>query len=161
MHYTMKMVVVLAMSASLAACADQGFGANKETGGGLVGAGLGGLAGSQLGSGSGKLATTAIGVLLGALAGTSVGKSLDRADQAAADRTAGQAFESNPTGQASTWRNPDTGHSGTITPTQTVMQPNGQVCREFQQTIVVGGQTQQGVGTACRQPDGTWRVVSG
>jgi surface antigen len=156
----MKMVAVLAMSASLAACADQGFGANKTTGGGLVGAGLGGLAGSQIGSGSGKLAATAIGVLLGALAGSNVGQSLDRADHLAADRTAGQAFETNPTGQASGWRNPDTGNYGTITPTRTVERPNGQVCREFQQTIVVGGQTQQGVGTACRQPDGTWRVVS-
>jgi surface antigen len=160
MHHTMKMVAVLAMSASLAACADQGFGANKTTGGGLVGAGLGGLAGSQLGSGSGKLATTAIGVLLGALAGSNVGQSLDRADHAAADRTAGQVFEQNPTGQASTWRNPDSGHYGTITPMRTVEQPNGQVCREFQQTIVVGGQSQDGFGTACRQPDGSWRIVS-
>src|SRR5919205_274747 len=157
MHHTMKMVAVLAMSASLAACADQGFGANKTTGGGLVGAGLGGLAGSQLGSGTGKLATTAIGVLLGGLAGSSVGQSLDRADHMAADQTAGQAFEYSRTGQASTWRNPDTGHYGTITPTQTFQQPNGQVCREFQQTIVVGGQSQEGTGTACRQPDGSWR----
>jgi surface antigen len=162
MHHTMKMVAVLAMSASLAACADQGFGANKTTGGGLVGAGLGGLAGSQLGGGSGKLATTAIGVLLGALAGSNVGQSLDRADHLSADRTAGQVFEQNSPGQGSTWSNPDTGHHGTITPTtRMVEQPSGQVCREFQQTIVVGGQTQQGVGTACRQPDGTWRVVSG
>jgi len=161
MHHTMKMVAVLAMSASLAACtADQQFGANKTTGGGLVGAGLGGLAGSQLGSGSGKLATTAIGVLLGALAGSSVGQSLDRADHTAAERTAGQAFESNPTGQASTWRNPDNGHYGTVMPTRTMEQSNGEVCREFQQTIVVGGQTQQGVGTACRQADGTWQIVS-
>jgi surface antigen len=99
-------------------------------------------------------------VLLGALAGSSVGQSLDRADNLTAERAAGQAFEANPTGQATTWRNPDNGHYGTITPTRTMQQPNGEVCREFQQTIVVGGQTQQGVGTACRQPDGTWRIVS-
>lgn len=32
-------------------------------------------------------------------------------------------------------------------------------CREFAQTITVGGQPVQAVGTACRQPDGTWRIM--
>jgi hypothetical protein len=32
-------------------------------------------------------------------------------------------------------------------------------CREFQQTIVVNGQEQPGYGKACRQPDGTWKIV--
>ena len=32
-------------------------------------------------------------------------------------------------------------------------------CREFQQTIVVNGEQQQGYGKACRQPDGTWKIV--
>jgi surface antigen len=29
---------------------------------------------------------------------------------------------------------------------------------ESRQTITVGGQTQQGYGTACRAPDGQWHV---
>lgn len=36
---------------------------------------------------------------------------------------------------------------------------NGQTCREFQSTAVIGGQTQPIYGTACLQPDGAWRVV--
>ena len=32
-------------------------------------------------------------------------------------------------------------------------------CREYQSTTVIGGRTQPIVGTACLQPDGTWRIV--
>ena len=35
----------------------------------------------------------------------------------------------------------------------------GAYCREYQQEIVVGGRVQQGYGRACRQPDGSWKVV--
>ncbi len=37
--------------------------------------------------------------------------------------------------------------------------PASQTCREFQSTIQVNGQPQQSYGTACLQPDGTWRIV--
>ncbi len=37
---------------------------------------------------------------------------------------------------------------------------SGRYCREYQSTVMVGGQPQQSYGTACRQPDGTWRVVN-
>jgi hypothetical protein len=37
--------------------------------------------------------------------------------------------------------------------------PAGQECREYQSTAVINGQPEQTVGTACRQPDGTWRIV--
>jgi surface antigen len=135
------------------------IGVNKTTGGALVGAGLGGLAGSQVGKGSGKLAATAIGVLLGGLAGSSVGASLDRADLQYAQQTQQHAFEAVPSGQTVAWRNPDSGNAGTYTPRPAYQTPTGQYCREFQQTITVGGQTQAGFGTACRQPDGSWRIV--
>ena len=36
---------------------------------------------------------------------------------------------------------------------------NGQTCREFQSTAVIGGQSQPIYGTACLQSDGAWRVV--
>jgi hypothetical protein len=32
-------------------------------------------------------------------------------------------------------------------------------CREFQQTITVGGTAQEAYGTSCLQPDGSWKVV--
>lgn len=38
--------------------------------------------------------------------------------------------------------------------------PRPQTCREFQQKILIDGKEQSAYGTACRQPDGSWRVVS-
>ena len=35
----------------------------------------------------------------------------------------------------------------------------GRTCREYQTSVVVGGVSQPAFGTACRQPDGVWRVV--
>ena len=54
--------------------------------------------------------------------------------------------------------NPDTHNSGTFTPKSTVMQANGQPCREFTQTVSIGGQMQEAYGTACRQADGSWKI---
>ena len=36
---------------------------------------------------------------------------------------------------------------------------SGQQCREYQSTAMINGQPQQTVGTACLEPDGTWRIV--
>ena len=36
---------------------------------------------------------------------------------------------------------------------------NGRYCREFQQTVTIGGRTAEAYGTACRQPDGSWKIV--
>jgi surface antigen len=69
------------------------------------------------------------------------------------------ALEYNRSGTATSWRNPDTGHSGSTVPVRTFQAADGVYCREFQQTIIVDEQPQQGYGTACRQPDGSWRIV--
>ncbi len=37
---------------------------------------------------------------------------------------------------------------------------NGQTCREYQTTVTVNGQPQDTHGTACLEPDGTWRIVN-
>ena len=131
----------------------------KETGGTVIGAGTGALIGSQIGEGRGSLVAVAIGTLAGALIGQSVGRSLDRADQLAMERNAQYTLENARTGATTTWKNPDTGHYGTFTPTQTYQTSQGQYCREYTQTVTVAGQPQQAYGTACRQPDGTWKIV--
>ena len=150
--------IALAGMVGLGACSQNA--GDKETLGSLGGAALGGLAGAQIGSGSGQLAATAVGALLGFFIGSEVGKSLDKADQLYAERTADQALETNPTGQSSTWNNPDSGNSGTITPTRTSYTDSGQPCREYQQTVTIGGETPQAYGTACRQPDGSWKIIN-
>lgn len=133
----------------------------KQAIGSLAGAGLGGWAGSTIGSGRGRVVAAAVGAGLGALAGGYVGGQLDRADQAAAERTCLQALESGRSGQVVEWRNPDKGTCVQITPQPAFQNPQGYQCREFQQTIIIGGRPQQAYGTACRQPDGSWQIVGG
>jgi hypothetical protein len=36
---------------------------------------------------------------------------------------------------------------------------SGQTCREYQATATIDGRAQPTYGTACLQPDGTWRIV--
>lgn len=130
----------------------------KQAGGALVGAGLGALAGSQIGSGKGQMAAIAIGALGGAYLGGSLGKSLDNADKMYAERTAQNAFEYNRSGVASSWNNPDSGHSGSFTPTR-YYQDNGADCRDYETTIYVGGKQETATGTACRQASGVWKII--
>jgi len=150
-----SVVALLAASVLLSACQADNWGGG-ETLGTLGGAAAGGLAGSALGGGA---AGTMAGVLLGGFLGNQLGGSIDDADRrraAAAERRAYTA----PIGQQITWNNPSNGNSGVITPVRDGYAQNGSYCREFQQSIVVGGQQKQGYGTACQQPDGSWKIVS-
>lgn len=140
----------------LAACAE---GQEKQSIGTVVGAGLGALVGSQFGSGKGQWVGVAVGALAGGWAGSEVGKSLDEADRMKAQQTAQKALENNPSGQTSFWQNPDSGNSGSYTPTNTV-KDSGKDCRDFESTITVDGKTEPSKGRACRDTDGTWRIVS-
>ncbi len=131
----------------------------KQSGGTFIGAALGGLAGSQFGSGSGRLIAVGVGTLAGAMVGNEFGRSLDEADQLYAPRTEHVALETVPTGDSISRSNPDTGHSGTVTPTRTYRAPTGAYCREYQHTDYVGGKAENAYGTACRQPDGSWQIA--
>jgi len=142
----------------VAGCTTDGIGP-KQGFGTLGGAAAGGLLGSQIGGGTGKLAATAAGTLLGAFLGSEIGSSLDRADQAYAGRAVQQAYAA-PIGQQIVWNNPESGNSGVIVPIREGHQANTNAyCREYQQTVTVGGRTQQAFGQACQQPDGSWKIV--
>lgn len=166
----MKLVrvgAVAAIAIALAACTqgpggqtETPLGGPKETVGTLLGAGTGAFIGSRIGGGTGNVVATVAGGLLGAFVGSQLGKSLDRADQAYMQQTTQRSLETAPSGQVTSWSNPDSGHSGTVTPSRTYQTSSGQYCREFQQTVMIGGQSQQAYGTACRQPDGSWQIVN-
>ncbi|MBM3532858.1 MAG: hypothetical protein FJX60_07470 [Alphaproteobacteria bacterium] len=49
---------------------------------------------------------------------------------------------------------------GTAVATRDGWSDTGSYCREFQQTVSIGGRTEQAYGTACLQPDGSWQVTS-
>jgi surface antigen len=140
----------------LAACAD---GQEKQTFGTIVGVGVGALIGSHIGGGNGRLASIALGAAAGGWLGSEAGKSLDEADKKAAQETAQKAMEANKSGQVSSWNNPDSGNSGSYTPTSTY-KDNDQDCREFESTVTVDGKTEPAKGRACRDADGTWHIVS-
>ena len=154
----LKALLGVVMAAMLVAgCAQSG--SEKQTIGTLGGAALGGLAGSQIGGGTGKLAATAAGTLLGGFLGSSIGQSLDKADKAYASQTTQSALENGQSGVAQSWNNPDTNARGTVTPQAAYQNASGTYCRPFTQTIFVDGEQQSLEGTACRQPDGSWKIV--
>lgn len=150
-------IALLSASILLAACQTENWGGG-ETFGTLGGAAAGGLIGSQIGHGSGKAAATLAGVLLGGFAGNQLGSMVDEGDRRAAARAEQRAYAA-PIGQQITWNNPQNGNSGVIVPVRDGYDQGGAYCREFQQTITVGGQKQQGFGKACQQPDGSWKIV--
>jgi len=124
-----------------------------------LGAGLGGLIGSHFGHGGGAVAGAMIGTFAGAVIGNEIGRSMDQADRAAYQDAATQA-QSAPVGETITWNNPESGNYGSITPTREgTHRETGAYCREYQQEIVIGGKVQQGYGQACRQPDGSWKII--
>ena len=151
---SMKKLIPVAMAAALLAGCQ-----TKETAGTVGGAVVGGIIGSQFGGGSGKLVATGVGTLLGAFIGKEIGTSLDKADRTHAEQAARRAYAA-PVGERITWNNPQSGNYGTITSTHEGYDSGGHYCREYQQTITVSGRTELAYGTACKQPDGTWKIVS-
>ncbi|HLF59510.1 MAG TPA: RT0821/Lpp0805 family surface protein [Alphaproteobacteria bacterium] len=147
-------VLIIALAA--AACTP---GREKEEAGTLVGAGAGAAIGSMIGKGGGNIAAIVIGGLLGGYLGNTIGRQLDDKDRMMHEQAAQQALAA-PVGQTINWNNPNNGHSGTVTTVRDGTDQAGAYCREYQQTVVVGGQSQQAYGTACRQPDGSWKIVS-
>jgi surface antigen len=120
---------------------------------------VGGMVGSQFGDGSGHTAATLLGVLAGAAIGGKVGRDMDDKDR----RRAAQALETAPTGRATKWVNPDSGHEFSVTPTRTWAGPAGP-CRDYTLDTRSPGSpgtpaAQDSVrATACRQGDGNWKV---
>ncbi|MFT5390971.1 MAG: surface antigen [Gammaproteobacteria bacterium] len=148
-------IVMLCALVALTGCQTTG---PNATGGGLIGAAAGGLLGAQFGSGSGKVATAVIGALAGSALGSHIGQNMDARDREEQSTTTATALESAPSGQSLPWRNDNSGNFGAVMPQRTWQQADGTYCREFTQTVTVGGQEQRAYGTACRQADGTWKI---
>ncbi|OQW93342.1 MAG: hypothetical protein BWK79_11615 [Beggiatoa sp. IS2] len=126
----------------------------KQTSGAVLGGVLGGVAGSQVGGGRGRDVAMVVGTILGAAIGGAVGASMDETDK---QQTA-KALENTPTNQTVSWKNPDTNAEYSVTPTRTYEQA-GTNCRDFATKAVINGKKETVYGTACRQPDGTWKVI--
>ncbi len=150
-------VALLALAATATwGCVGPSAPGPKAQVGAATGAAAGGLLGAALG---GETEGIIAGVLLGGLVGGAAGNALDNADRTYASRNAYYGLERTPSGTTSQWVNPDSGHSGTIMPVRTWQTGPSSYCREFQQTVTLGGRTERAYGTACRQPDGSWQVA--
>ena len=131
---------------------------NKAT----TGAALGALTGTALAYGLGKDSSKKnlwliAGAAAGGLIGNNIGAKLDERDRLLLGKTFQNTMETAPNNQVGGWNNPNSGNSGTVSPTQTIVAGNS-VCREFTTTINIGGELTQGYGTACRQADGSWKI---
>jgi surface antigen len=126
----------------------------NEQAGMIIGGALGGLLGNQVGSGAGRTAAVIVGTLAGVTIGGAVGRSMDDTDRL---KTA-QSLENVRTGVSSSWRNPDTGNQYTVIPTRTYDTSEGP-CREYTVDALIDGRPEKIYGTACRQPDGSWRTT--
>ncbi len=133
---------------------------NKQGAGGLMGTVAGAAIGAQFGKGSGKVLAAGLGAVAGGLLGSSIGASLDEKDKKMAESSTQVALENVQSGKTTSWKNPDSGHSGSITPIKTFEDKKGTYCREFVQKVYIGGREQEAYGTACRRPDGSWEMIS-
>ncbi|MDJ0931847.1 MAG: RT0821/Lpp0805 family surface protein [Breoghania sp.] len=152
----LKVAVVLLAGFGLVACTNTG---PKEGIGTVAGTVAGGVIGSQFGAGSGQAAATAAGAVIGALIGQEIGRSLDERDRQEVYNAQYRALEYSRSGQPVEWRNPDSGHYGEVVPGPGYIINNAD-CRDYTHTIYIDGKSEVARGTACRQPDGTWRPVN-
>ena len=147
-------LLIVLPALALAGCANNSLG--EKTG---LGAALGAAGGGLIGAAANGGATGIVaGVLLGGLAGGAIGNSLEQEDRRIAQENAQHALERQQAGETTVWKNPDSGNAGSFTPTRTYQAADGRFCREYQQSVTVGGREESAFGTACRQPDGTWRL---
>lgn len=146
------LAVAIAAALAIAACESP---PSKQDVGGVSGAVIGGVVGSTIGGGTGRTVAIVAGTVAGALLGSHIGKRMDEADR----MKAAQALENAPTGQQTTWRNPDSGAQYTVAPTRTY-EAGGAPCRDFTVVSTVEGKSDTVKGAACRQADGTWKEAS-
>jgi surface antigen len=146
-RWVLSLICVLGILAIAAGCA------TRQQTGAVVGAGAGaGLGAAVTGGGT-------VGTLLGAVAGAAIGSEIGRAMDEEDRRRAATVLETVPTAETDVWRNPDSGYTYEMTPTRTFYAESGLPCREFSVDVIVGNQIEEAYGTACRQADGSWRIV--
>ncbi|MCY4306196.1 MAG: glycine zipper 2TM domain-containing protein [Aestuariivita sp.] len=153
-NLSIRLGASFALILSLVACQT-----SNELAGTIIGGTAGAMVGDQVGSGSGNKAAIALGAIVGASAGRAIGASLD---QNSRNQMGGSTFQSLNSGQRISWNNPNNyggPASGNTQITNIGTTADGQECREYLNTVNIGGQQQTAYGTACRYPGGSWKIV--
>ena len=114
---------------------------------------------AALTGGAGTAATAyAGGAFAGGLIGSAIGEELDAGDRRTAMDAEFRALEYGRTGAPVQWR----GEKGRVYGDVVAgarYQVNDFACRELTHTLYIDAEPQVAHGTACRQPDGTWKTV--
>ena len=146
-----RAIVIAAGALLLAACSSSA----DVTTGAIPGANPGTVVGSPVGAGAGE---PPVGAVEGGLMGAEVGRSLDDGDRAVALKAEYEALEYGRPGQPTVWRSRSGDNYGEIT-VGSGYQVNRLDCREYTHNVWIGGRPRVVKGTACREPDGVWRIV--
>lgn len=142
---TASMLIILA---ALVACSE--LPGSKRTQGAVAG----GAGGAVIGGATKGTTGALVGGLIGAGLGYLAGWGWEEYDA----RQLNDTLETTPEGQTTSWTNPDTGKAYQATPVATKTQ-GAQPCRDVRIQPVEGGQGPV-TATACRESDGSWRLVN-
>jgi surface antigen len=107
---------------------------------------------------------SALAVALGGCTGSLLGggdptlyEALGDADIVLATAALQDGLETRPNHVAETWRNPASGHAGSITPRATLVSDTGSFCRRYDEHLsLADGRSTTLDNTACRAGDGRW-----
>ncbi len=124
---------------------------------GMRGAGIGGAGGALIGQAIGRnTEATLLGAGIGTVLGYIVGNEMDKYDR----RELNQAYEFGPSGQVSSWRNPDNGNAYQVIPQPAYTPPQQPYtpCRRAEILATIDGKTQRTYTTACRNSAGQWEL---
>jgi surface antigen len=150
----MRIAIVTAAAGALLLGGCNG-GSHIVTGAIPPGANTGEVFGSPVASGVGE---PTIGPVEGGLMGDDVGRSLSEADRRIALKAEYEALEYSRAGLLTEWKSASGDVKGRIT-VGGITRVNSLDCREYTHSISIGGRVRVVRGTACREPDGAWRIV--
>ena len=122
---------------------------------GQQGAGIGAASGALLGQAiGGDTEATLIGAAVGTMLGYIVGNEMDKYDR----QKLNQAYEVGPSGQSTSWQNPDNGNAYQVTPQPAYSNPSqsSRPCRQAEILATIDGKTEKTYSTACRNNEGQW-----
>ena len=131
---------------------------DKAAVGTVGGAAAGALAGMAFAdSGGGKLIGGLIGATIGGFVGNQIGSRLDAKSRRKMEQNTYYALDSGTIGREYTWYGDNS--EGYTIPTKEYKRYDD-YCREFTQVVKIRGKSETVYGTACKQVDGSWRIVS-
>jgi surface antigen len=156
-------ILTIAMAALAASFAAPAHAGEDQFFGTLFGMAAGGLIGNQFGHGTGKAVATGVGVVAGGWIGNDLGRAADNARSGYSSAYYAPSYATEP--PVYYYNTYNAYKPNYVAPPAAAPEPpvtytsNGAYCREVSQQVVINGRAQESYGTACLQPDGTWRVV--